>query len=176
MLFSDRSVWTMLHGIVLSGGALVVLIVALHTLRLLAPANGEPVPERSASVIGRLTTVAAVLLWLAVLGGTYIVFPIYRAPPPDGVTALADYPRALLLSNPDTRWLHAIGMETKEHVPWIAAMLVTATAVLARRHPVAVLSDPGMRRVAGSMLGVSLVLVLAVALLGMFVNKVAPVW
>ena len=176
MLFSDRSLWTMFHGIVLSGGALIVLVVAIHALRLLAPVNGDAVPDRNAKAVVHLTTVAAVLLWLAVLGGTYIVFPMYRAAPPEGVTALADYPRALLLSNPDTAWLHGFGMEVKEHVPWIAAMMVTAAAFLVRRHPAAVLSDAGLRRATGTMLSVSLVMVLFVALLGMFVNKVAPVW
>ena len=176
MLFSDRSLWTMLHGLVLSGGALVLLAIALFALRTMALPDGSAVPERQSSAFAGLTLAGAVLLWLAVLGGTYIVFPIYRAPPPEGVTALAQYPRALLLSSPDTSWLHAFAMEIKEHMPWIAAMLVTAAAFIARRHRVTLLADGTLRRISGALLGLAFLLVLFVALLGVFVNKVAPVW
>jgi hypothetical protein len=176
MLFSDRSLWTMLHGLILSGGALMLLVVALFALYAMAAAEGAAVPARQANGFARLVLATAVLLWLSVLGGTYIVFPMYRATPPEGIASLAEYPRALLLSNPDTRWLHAFGMEIKEHMPWIAAMLVTAAAVVARRHRATLLADGMLRHTTGALLGAALVLVSFVALLGVFVNKVAPVW
>ncbi|MFN2316048.1 MAG: hypothetical protein ABR551_07405 [Gemmatimonadales bacterium] len=176
MLFSDRSLWTMLHGLVFSGGALVLLVTALFSLRAMAAAPGAIVPPRQANAFSGLLIAIAVLLWLAVIGGTYIVFPMYRATPPEGVTALAEYPRALLLANPDTRWLHAFGMEIKEHMPWIAAMLATAAAVVGRRHRATLLADAGLRRLTGALLAVSLLLVAGVALLGTFINKVAPLW
>lgn len=119
---------------------------------------------------------AFALLWMSVLGGTYIVFPMYRATPPEGVASLAQYPRALLMSSADTRWLHAFGMEIKEHMPWIAAMLATAAAFVARRHRATLLADASLRRITGSLLGITLALVSFVALLGVFVNKVAPLW
>ncbi len=176
MLFSDRSLWTMLHGLVLSGGALVLLVTALFSLRAMAATPGSIVPPRQANALSWLLVAAAVLLWLAVIGGTYIVFPLYRAPPPEGITALAEYPRALLLANPDTRWLHAFGMEIKEHMPWMAAMLVTAAAVVGRWQRDTLLADPPMRRLTGALLSVALGLVAGVALLGTFINKVAPLW
>lgn len=176
MLFSDRSLWTMLHGLVLSGGAMMLLVAALLSLRLLAAPYAAAIPARQSNGFAALTVAIAVLLWLSVIGGTYIVFPMYRATPPEGTTALAEYPRALLLSNPDTRWLHAFAMEIKEHVPWIAAMIATAAAFLTRRHRATVLADPGLRQVTGTLLVIALVLVASVALLGVFVNKVAPVW
>lgn len=176
MLFSDRSLWTMLHGLVLSGGALVLLVTALFSLRAMAAAPGAIVPPRQANALSGLLSATAVLLWFAVIGGTYIVFPMYRATPPEGLTALAEYPRSLLLADPDTRWLHAFGMEIKEHMPWIAAMLATAAAFVARRHRTTLLADAAMRRVIGALLGTTFVLVSFVALLGVFVNKVAPLW
>lgn len=176
MLFSDRSLWTMLHGLVLSGGALVLLVTALFSLRAMALPAGTPVPDRQAAAFSGLLIAIAVLLWGSVLGGTYIVFPMYRATPPEGLTALAEYPRALLMANPDTRWLHAFGMEIKEHMPWIAAMLVTAAAVVGRRHRATLLADAGLRRLTGALLVVALLLVAGVALLGTFINKVAPLW
>ena len=176
MLFSDRSLWTMLHGLVLSGGALVLLLMALFSLRVMAAPEGGITPVRHSNAVVRLTIAAAVLLWISVLGGTYIVFPLYRATPPEGIASLAEYPRALLMSRADTKWLHSFGMEIKEHMPWIAAMLATATAFVVRRHRATVLSDTSLRRVAGLLLAIAIVLVSFVALLGAFVNKVAPVW
>lgn len=176
MLFSDRSLWTMLHGLVLSGGALVLLVTALVFLRVLAAPQGSTIPAQQSSAFAWLVVAAAALLWTSVLGGTYIVFPMYRATPPEGIASLAEYPRALLMSNPDTRWLHAFGMEVKEHMPWIAAMVVTAAAVVSRRHRETLLSDASLRRLTGSLLAVALVLVSFVALMGVFVNKMAPLW
>jgi hypothetical protein len=176
MLFSDRSLWTMLHGLVLSGGALMLLVAALVSLRMTAAPEGAAVPERQSNGFAWLTAAIAALLWMSVIGGAYIVFPMYRATPPEGVASLAAYPRALLMSSPDTRWLHAFGMEIKEHVPWITAMIATAAAVVARRHRTTLLADRALRRITGALLAIALVLVASVALLGVFVNKVAPLW
>lgn len=177
MLFSDRSLWTMLHGLILSGGAMLLLFTALYSLRAMAPVPGGEVPARQGAMFGALLGAIAVLLWLSVLGGTYVVFPMYRAAPPEGAASLADFPRALLLASTETRWLHAFGMEVKEHMPWIAAMLATAAAALARRHGGgAMLADAGLRRMAGALLGTAFVLVAGAALLGVFINKVAPLW
>lgn len=176
MLFSDRSLITMLHGLVFSGGALVLLVTALFALRAMAAPAGSAVPERQANAVSALLVATAVLLWAAVLGGTYLVFPLYRAAPPEGIADLAAYPRALLLSRPDTRWLHAFGMEIKEHMPWIAAMLATATAVVGRRHRATLLAEPALRRLTGTLLALTLLLVAGAALLGTFINKVAPLW
>jgi len=176
MLFSDRSLWTMLHGLVLSGGAFMLLVTALFALRAMAAPDGASVPARQSTGFAGLTAAIAVLLWMSVLGGTYIVFPMYRATPPEGIASLADYPRALLMSNADTRWLHAFAMEIKEHMPWIAAMLATAAAFVARRHRATLLADPALRHVTGALLALALLLVASVALLGVFVNKMAPLW
>jgi hypothetical protein len=176
MLFSDRSILTMLHGLVLSGGALVLLILALFWLRTVGRGDASSRGERAGNIFAWLAISAATALWLSVITGTYLVFPMYRATPPDGVAALTAYPRALLLSSPDTRWLHAFGMEIKEHMPWIAAMLATAAAFAARRHRGTLFADPVLRLITGSLLAIAIVLVAFTALLGVFVNKVAPLW
>ena len=134
MLFTERSIWTMVHGIGLGGGALMGLAAALFYLyasplgRWAGPATR---PGRERSLPSRSFTAA--MLWLAVLVGTYIIFPPYRATPPPGMTDLSQFPRALVLANPDTAWLHAFAMESKEHMPWIASMLATAVAFIAVR-------------------------------------------
>jgi len=174
VLFSADSIWTMLHGIALGGGSLLALAAALFSLRVMAVAPGSDAPDRHSRAVAMLMVSIAVLLWLTVLGGTYIVFPPYRATPPEGLADLSQYPRAFLLGNPDTAWLHRFAMETKEHVPWIAAMLSTAAAFVAVRHRAKLLSDPGIRGSVATLTGIAFVLVAYVALLGVFVNKVAP--
>jgi hypothetical protein len=172
-LFTSRSIWTMLHGIVLGGGALLGLAAALFYLRV-TPAGESNETEKQAGALSILLVFVAALLWVGVIGGTYIVFPPYRATPPEGLTDLTAYPRSLLLANPSTAWLHAVAMEIKEHVPWSAAMLATAAAFVATRQGPSPMRDAGVRRTANVLLWVCFALVAAAALLGTFVNKVAP--
>ncbi len=174
MLFTDRSLWTMLHGLVLSGGAMMAMAAALFAMMAMAVPRGAPVPWRQPTALAWLLVSVAVLLWLSVLVGTYLVFPLYRATPPEGTTSLAAYPRALLVSSPDTRWLHAFAMEIKEHMPWIAAMLATAVAFVGTRYRATLFANAGLRMVTGTLLAIAFVLVSFVALLGVFVNKIAP--
>jgi hypothetical protein len=175
MLFSERSIWTMIHGIVLGGGALMGLAAALFALHAMRPEGGS-----DAASAGRvrylvwLTVFTASVLWLTVLVGTYVTFPPYRATPPEGLTDLGQYPRSLIQSRPDTAWLHSFAMEIKEHTPWIAAMLSTAVAFIAVRYRSQLLSDTRLNRMATTLLASCFVLVSLVALLGVFINKVAP--
>jgi uncharacterized membrane protein len=174
MLFSADSIWTMLHGIVLGGGALMGLAVVLFCLRFMASAPGSEATPRQSGSVATLTVIVSVLLWLTVIGGTYIVFPPYRATPPEGTVDLTEYPRSFLLGNPDTAWLHAFAMETKEHVPWMVAMLATAAAFVAVRNRSRLLNDPRIRGIVTALTLLCFVLAAYVALLGVFVNKVAP--
>jgi hypothetical protein len=175
MLFSDRSIWTMVHGIVLGGAALMSLSAALFSLYAMRGSNESDAAATHASVaVAGLSVFTAAVLWLAVISGTYIVFPPYRVTPPPGTTELAAYPRALVLASPNTAWLHAFGMEIKEHAPWIAAMLATSVAFVAVRYRPTLLHDPKLRSMAATLLAVSLVLVAFVSLMGIFINKVAP--
>lgn len=175
LLFSSRSVWTMIHGIVLGGGALMALAAALFGLvAMRTPNAAEPPAEPQARYLAWLLALIAVLLWLTVLVGTYVTFPPYRATPPEGLADLAQYPRSLILANPGTAWLHSFAMEIKEHVPWIAAMLATGVAFVGVRYRSRLLSDPRLRRMSTTLLSICFVLVAALSLLGVFINKVAP--
>ena len=175
MLFSDRSIWTMVHGVVLGGGALMGLAAALFSLCALRPSARAPgaTPHESRALAWLLVS-TAVMLWLTVLVGTYIIFPPYRATPPPGSLDLSQFPRSLLLAKPDTAWLHAFAMESKEHMPWIAAMLGTAVAFVSVRYRSTMLGDVRLRSMAATLLAVCFALVAFVALLGVFVNKAAP--
>ena len=171
MLFTDRSLWTMLHGIALGGGVLMALSAALFTLYT---ARRAPRSDVDGRLFAWLTAMMAAMLWLTVLVGTYIVFPPYRAAPPAAGGDLSQYPRALILSRPDTAWLHAFAMESKEHAPWIASMAATAVAFVATRYRAGVLNDASLRATATRLLAICFVLVSFAAFLGILVNKVAP--
>jgi hypothetical protein len=173
-LFSVRSIWTMLHGIALGGGALIALAATLFGLLVLKSESNVSGPAGRRTWVASLATISSVLVWLTVIGGTYIVFPPYRATPPEGVADLAAYPRSFLLASTDMAWLHGTAMEMKEHVPWIAAMLATAAAFITSRYRVSVFRESLERRLAITLLGLCVSLVATASLLGVLVNKVAP--
>ena len=173
MLFTERSIWTMVHGIGLGGAALMGLAAALFYLYAARSSEGSVASPGSAALAGA-TVLSAVMLWLTVIVGTYIIFPPYRATPPAGATDLSEFPRALVLATPSTAWLHSFAMESKEHMPWIASMLTTAVAFVVARYRSGVLHNPSLRSMAVALLAISFALVAFVSLMGVFVNKVAP--
>ena len=175
MLFTERSIWTMVHGIGLGGAALMGLAAALFYLFAARPFEGRHLPSPDASgAFAALSVFTAVMLWLTVIVGTYIIFPPYRATPPAGTMDLSLFPRSLIQANPDTVWLHAFAMEMKEHAPWIASMLATAVAFVAVRYRSIAIADASLRNMAITLLAICFALVSFVSLLGVFVNKVAP--
>ena len=174
LLFSDRSIVTMVHGLVLSGGAMMAMAAVLFVLMAMASPHGSTVSRRTSRALAWLSVSMSALLWLSVLIGTYKVFPLYRATPPEGLASLAAYPRAMLLASGETRWLHAFAMEIKEHMPWIAAMLTTAVAFITVRYRATLLADASLRRPASALMAIAFAVVAFVALLGVFVNKMAP--
>jgi hypothetical protein len=163
----------MVHGIGLGGGAMMGLAATLFYLYA-ARVSAGPEWRAASRALARLTVLTAAVLWLTVLLGTYIVFPPYRMTPPAGLTDLSQFPRALVLANPNTAWLHTFAMESKEHMPWIAAMLTTAVAFVSVRDPSRLVGEASARNMAIGLLAISFALVAFVALMGVFVNKVAP--
>lgn len=87
------------------------------------------------------------MVWLAVSIGTFVIYPWYRAAPPAAPThsALAGYPKLLLMSQPQTAGWHEFGMEWKEHIGWLAPILVTSIAVVATRYRRTLTSEPRLR-------------------------------
>src|SRR5215212_2290887 len=97
MSLSERDLWTVIHGMGL--GAVFLLAFAgglaeLWDLRA-ETETGLGLRRRLRRLVGGTWTMA-VVAWLTVITGTFIVYPWYRAKPPAGVS-LADYPRSYLL-------------------------------------------------------------------------------
>jgi hypothetical protein len=174
LLFSTRSIGTMIHGIVLGGGGLLAVAAALFAMIAMRTPAATDAAAAQSRYLAWLLVAAAMLLWAAVIVGTYVSFPPYRATPPEGLTDLSAYPRALIRSNPGTAWLHSFAMESKEHMPWIAAMLATGVAFVAARYRAQLLSDGRLRRISVSLLTLILMLVAGVSFFGILINKVAP--
>jgi hypothetical protein len=73
MLFSERSIWTMVHGIGLGGAALLGLAAALFYLYAARPVPDPTGNETGSRAFAMVTVFSAVMLWLTVIIGTYII-------------------------------------------------------------------------------------------------------
>jgi hypothetical protein len=123
---------------------------------------------QTASLIGM-----AVLAWVTVISGTWLVYPGYRATAPAGAD-VAGHPKDWLLSDGSTAWWHTFGMEWKEHVGWLAPFLATAVAVTVLRHRDLVRRDPRVRRLLGLLFVTAFAATAVAAGLGAAINKVSP--
>lgn len=132
MVISVRDLVTMLHGMGFGVLFLLAFSGAIGLIYSSAIGGGGTMANalRHMQMFRFYMISMAVLSWLAVLSGTYIVYPWYRAVPPAGATDLAHYPQRLLLSNPMTAGWHDVGMEWKEHVSWFTPIAITMVAYL----------------------------------------------
>jgi len=130
MEITQRSLWTLIHG--MGFGALYLLACSgalVELARRFSSSASSPATESDERFLRIYFTLMAALAWLAVLTGSYIVYPWYRAVPPAGAS-LAAYPQRLLLSSPATAAWHSIGMEWKEHVAWLVPIAITMAAAV----------------------------------------------
>jgi hypothetical protein len=131
MEITTRDLWTLIHGMGFGGLYLLAVSgVLVELYRRYSPRAAAPITARDEGFLRVYMVSMAVLAWLAVLSGAYIVYPWYRAVPPAGATSLAAFPQRLLLSNPATTGWHNIGMEWKEYVAWLVPISSTMAAVV----------------------------------------------
>ncbi len=176
MELTTRSLWTMIHG--MGFGALYLMacsgaLVELHR-RYISPLKPaiEVEDERFLRIY---LTVMAVLAWLTVLTGAYIIYPWYRAVPPAGTTSLAAFPQRLLMSSPSTVAWHSIGMEWKEHVAWFVPISITMAAAVFARHGRNLKVQPELRAAVLGFVWISLFAAGIAGFFGAMLNKNAPV-
>jgi hypothetical protein len=146
MEITTRGLWTLIHGMGFGGLYLLACSGAIMELwRRYAP-GGQAQPSTRDERFFRIYLLAmAALAWLAVLTGSYIVYPWYRAIPPAGTANLTAYPQQLLMHNATTIGWHSIGMEWKEHVAWLAPIAITMAAAVFIRYGRAIKSHPPLR-------------------------------
>jgi len=176
MLLTFREAWTMIHGVLFGGGFLLAFTGGLALLyNLKADMLTAPGARRYVRWLKLATLVLAGLTWLAVLSGTYISYPWYRATPPEGVIDLTLYPRSYLKADPDLAFWHVFGMEWKEHIAWFAPLLATAVAFVVWRYEEYLARDNRLRQALIVLFILAFVVAGIAGLLGMLVTKAAPV-
>lgn len=175
MSVSVRELWTVLHGLIFGSLFLAAFAGGLAGLYSLRPelVTIEGIRER----IRRLTAgtwVMALVSWITVISGTYVVYPWYRASPPPGAD-LTSYPRSFLLSQPTTAAWHTFGMEWKEHVAWFAPILATAVAYVVAYYGPQLAREPRIRRTVMWLFVAAFGAAAVAGVFGAFLNKIAPI-
>ena len=175
MEITTRSLWTMIHG--MGFGALYLMacsgaLVELHR-RYWSPM--KPIEIEDERFLTIYLTAMAVLAWLTVLTGAYIIYPWYRAVPPVGTASLATFPQRLLMSSPTTIAWHSIGMEWKEHIAWLVPISTTMAAAVFARHGRNLSVQPELRTAVLSFVWISLFAAGIAGFFGAMLNKNAPV-
>lgn len=175
MAVTSREFWGFVHGMGLGAIFLLAFAGGLAGLYSLRPewVTTAGIKER----LTRLNTglwVMTIAAWGAVIVGTFIVYPWYRATPPAGAD-LALFPKALLVASPLTADWHNFGMEWKEHVGWIAPIAATVVAFVLTRYGAQLSSEPKIRRILLIFFVLAFVAAAAAGLFGAFITKAAPV-
>jgi hypothetical protein len=170
-----REFWTVIHGMGLGAIFLLSFAGGLAGLYSLRPewVTVTGVKER----VMRLTIgtwVMAVAAWLTVVTGTYIVYPWYRAAPPEGLTDLSDYPRYFLLSVPNLAAWHTFAMEWKEHVAWFSPILAVAVAFIVWRYGAQIAEMPKLRNALIALFILAFGAAGIAGMFGAFITKAAP--
>ena len=169
MDLTNREFWALVHGVLLGGAFLLAFTGGLAGFYSLRPEllTAHGVRER----VRRLewgTVAMAILTWLTVIVGTWIVYPWYREDTPDS-------PRSLLLENPDTADWHEFAMEWKEHIAWISPMLATAAAFMVLYYRDDLIRNTLAKRIAMGLFIAAFVVAVIAGLLGALITKKAPV-
>jgi hypothetical protein len=133
-MFTVREFWTIFHGMVLGGILLLAFpasIVALWSLR--SDWFTREGMQKNLRLLTACIWVIVIFAWGAVITGTYISYPWYRAVPPAGAD-LTNFPIAYLRADPNLAAWEEYGMEWKEHVGWFSSILATAVAYVITRY------------------------------------------
>lgn len=175
MEIATRDFWTMIHGMGFGGLYLLACSGGIVELwRRYAPASGPQEAGRERFIQIYLLLMTA-LAWLAVLTGTYVIYPWYRAIPPMGTADLSAFPQHLLMSNASTSAWHTIGMEWKEHVAWLVPISTTMAAVVSLQYGRNLRNHARLRRALLAFVMVSFIAAGIAGFFGAMLNKNVPV-
>ncbi len=176
MEITTRSLLTLMHGVGFGALYLMACSGALVELyRRYGAHNAAPPSTRDEVFLRTYLTAMAIVAWLAVLTGAYIIYPWYRAAPPSGTVDLAAFPQRLLLASPSTSGWHSIGMEWKEHVAWMAPICITMAAAVEFQYGRHLKSYPQLRNAILRFVWISLLAAAVAGFFGAMINKNAPV-
>lgn len=169
MSVTVRETWTLLHGMIF--GALFLLAYSGAIAELYSLRPNMVTPEGVVDRIGRLklgTLVMAIVSWVTVIVGTYVVYPWYRDPAKTS-------PRSLLLANPSTAEWHELGMEWKEHIGWAAPILATAAAYVVWYFGKQLVDEEKARQAASVVFTLAFLTAAVAGVFGALITKASPV-
>ncbi len=176
MELTGREIWTTIHGMVFGFIFLLGFSGALYAVYTMRPewltAEGM---KRSIHATKVFVWGLAISAWAAVITGTYIVYPWYRAKPPEGTIDLTGFPRYFLLADESIDKWHEFGMEWKEHVAFLAPIAATVVAFVVSYYGPTLAKKVGERRAVMIFFIVSFATAAVAGLLGAFITKAAPV-
>ena len=175
MEITSRALWTLVHG--MGFGMLYLMGCSGALIGFYRRFNGgsSPFAEAEGLFFKVYLLVMTALAWLAVLSGTYVIYPWYRATPPGGTTDLKGFPQRFLMSEPRMIGWHSVGMEWKEHVGWLVPITITMATAVVIRYGDRLRSHPKLR---SAVLGAVLFSFASAALAGFWgamIDKSAPV-
>ncbi len=176
MYVTAREFWGLVHGMGLGGLFLLAFAGGLAGLYSLRPALVTTAGIRERLVRLKLgTTLMAIVAWLTVITGTYIVYPWYRAKPPEGTVDLRAFPRYYLLDNEQLAALHTFGMEWKEHVAWFSPLLAMVVAFVVWRYGEQIVENNALRRMLIIMFVLAFTAAAIAGFYGAVITKAAPI-
>jgi hypothetical protein len=176
MEITARSLLTLIHGMGFGALYLMACSGALVELYRRYCSHNEALPSaRDERFLRIYLTAMAVVAWLAVLTGAYVVYPWYRAVPPPGTVNLAAFPQRLLLSSPTTSAWHSLGMEWKEHIAWIVPICITMAAAVFIQYGRNLRNHAQLRNAILCFVWISLFAAGVAGFFGAMINKSAPV-
>ena len=175
MELSNREAWTIVHGMTVGALFLVAFAGVMIELwglreRLLTFAGIKDKLRRLYVGVWGM----AIIAWAAVVTGTYVIYPWYRATPPKGAD-LTKYPRALLLADANKDLWHKFGMEWKEHIAWAAPILATAVAFVVTYYGARLARDNKLRWLTIVMFAAAFGAAAVAGVFGALINKAAPI-
>jgi hypothetical protein len=169
MELTSREWWGLIHGMIFGSLFLLAFAGGLAELFALRPTTETPAGVRAAvRRIGVGVTSMAVLAWLTVISGTWIVYPWYREPGKGSA-------RSTLLADPSTADWHKFGMEWKEHVAWLSPILATTVAFIVLTYRGALATNNRLRRTTLVLFVLAFGFAAVAGALGALITKAAPV-
>lgn len=151
------SFWALLHGFL---GSVLVAGLAVGIWQSLAPPRSSLTPLRVNAV-----AMVVVALVVDLLGD--IAYVSYRL---DSKAS----PRSLILAGKEA-WIHEILMEFKEHAAHFVPPILLAVVVIVFVNDLRNRDDRTPARVAATLFGLALAIVLAVLIMGAYINSAAPI-
>jgi hypothetical protein len=166
--FSTHGWLATTHGVLFGVAYLLLLVLALGAVTWLRPAELTPLgltlTERQ---LGLLVTAAAVLAWIAVISGTWGLYPWFRARDPGS-------PAESLLADPSLAYWARWVVVSKEWIAWGSAAVVTVAALARYRWRARLPGSVVLRRRLAGLLILALAGAAYAGVIGTLLAKLAP--